>query len=87
MRLNLTNVGSSCGDNSDAPLPLGVDNNEELLLDPSVEPKAIFAVIETDIDFPEGFTILERLGSEAEVEATVLEGLLAFVFIPLKLQT
>lgn len=87
MHLNLTSVGSSSGDDSDTPLPFGVDNNEELLLDPSVEPKAIFAVIEPDIDFPEGFTIQERLGSEAEVETTVLEGLLAFVFIPLKLQT
>ena len=42
--LYFTSVGFSGGDDSDPPLPLGVDDNEEFPLDLTVETKPIFAV-------------------------------------------
>ena len=84
--LYFTSVGFSGGDDSDPPLPLGVDDNEEFPLDLTVETKPIFAVGEPLIGFPETPGVGEDLGGEPKVEATVLEGLLAFVVIPLKLQ-
>ena len=84
--LYFTSVGFSGGDDSDPPLPLGVDDNEEFSLDLTVETKPIFAVGEPMIGVPETPGVGEDLGGEPKVEATVLEGLLAFVVIPLKLQ-
>lgn len=48
-----TSVEFSGGDDSDTPLPLGVDDNEEFPLDLTVETKPIFAVWEPLIGFSE----------------------------------
>lgn len=86
VRLYLARVGSSGGDDSDTLLPLGVDDNEELPLDLSVETNPIFTVGVPFIGFSETCGVREGLGCEPKVEPTVLECLLAFVVIPLKLQ-
>ena len=67
-------------------MPQGVGDNEELPLDLTIETKPIFAVGESLIGFAETRGVGEDLACEPEVETMVLESLLAFVFIPLKLQ-
>jgi len=67
-------------------VPHGVDDNEELPLDLTIETKPIFAVGESLIGFAETRGVGEDLACESEVETMVLESLLAFVFIPIKLQ-
>ena len=84
--LDLTSVGFSGGNDSEPSLPLGVDDNEEFPLDLTVETKPLLAVGEPLIEFSETRGVCEELGGEPKVETTVLEGLLAFVVIPLKLQ-
>jgi len=72
--LYFTSVGFSGGDDSDSPLPLGVDDNEEFPLDLTVETKPIFAVGESLIGFSETRRVGEGLGGEPKVETTVLDG-------------
>jgi hypothetical protein len=67
-------------------LPLGIDDNKELVLDLPVETNPGFAVPKPGIGLPEGLGVGEGLRREPEVETTILEGSLAFVVIPLKLQ-
>nr|WP_231605213.1 hypothetical protein [Synechococcus sp. CBW1006] len=86
VRLYLPRVGSSRRDDPEATLPLDIEDNNELLLDLSVETNPIFAVLKPSIAFSEGLGVGEGLRREPEVETTILEGSLAFVVIPLKLE-
>ena len=86
MILNLATVGLPGCDDPDAPLSLGVDDNEEPALRVPVETKAILAVAAVDVWPMDGLRIEEGLGCEAEVKAARFVDLVAFVFIPFKLQ-
>jgi len=67
-------------------LPLGIDDNKELVLDLPVETNPVFAIPKAGIGFSVGLGVTEGLRREPEVETTIFEGSLAFVVIPLKLQ-
>jgi len=67
-------------------LTLGVDDDEEPALRVTVETKAVLAAVTATIWLVGCLRVEERMGCEAEVEATLHVNLVAFSLIPLKLQ-
>ena len=84
--LNLATVGLPGCDDPDASLSLGVDDHEEPALRVSVETKTVLVVAAARVWLMDGLRIEEGRGCEAEVKALRFVDLVAFVFIPFKLQ-
>ena len=86
MILNLATIGLPGCDDPDAPLSLGVDDDEEPALRVSVETKTVLVVAAARVWMMDGLRIEEGRGCEAEVKTSRFIDLVAFVFIPFKLQ-
>jgi len=84
--LNLATVGFPGCDDPDAPLTLGVDDDEEPALRVPVETKTLLVVAAARVWLMDGLRIEEGCGCEAEVKASRFIDLVAFGFIPFKLQ-
>ncbi|CAK6697030.1 hypothetical protein IFHNHDMJ_02144 [Synechococcus sp. CBW1107] len=84
--LNVATVGLPGCDDPDAPLTPGIDDDEEPAPRLAVETKAILADVAAAAWRVDCLRVEERLRCETEVEATLLENLVAFSLIPLKLQ-
>ena len=75
--LNLATFGFPGCDDPDAPLTLGLDDDEELALRVPVETKTVFAVAAARVWLMDGLRIEEGRGCEAEVKAARFVDLIA----------
>ena len=86
MILNLATVGLPGCDDPDTPLSLCVEHDDHPNIKKNLETKTVLVVAAARVWLMDGLRIEEGRGCEAEVKASRFIDLVAFVFIPFKLQ-